>query len=172
MASVELRDVSKSYGEGLRRTEGLRDVNLTLGSGEFVAVVGYSGSGKTTLMSIVAGLNALTSGGIVLAGREIDGPGPDRGVVFQSPCLLPWMTALENVLLGVEQVHPTRGRKEQAELAAHHLRLVGLEDALHRRPRELSSGMQSRAGGQGLIRQRAPLSPSPSAGTSAARSAP
>src|SRR5688572_29208203 len=82
----------------------VRDFNLKIQEGEFVSLIGHSGCGKSTVLSMVAGLNEKTSGGIILAGRQVDGPGPDRGVVFQAPCLFPWMTALENVLIGVEEV--------------------------------------------------------------------
>jgi len=122
------------------------DFNLTVKQGEFVSLIGHSGCGKSTVLSIVAGLSSLSTGGIVLAGREIDGAGPDRGVVFQSPSLLPWRTAFENVLLGVEQVTPSLSRAQRAEIVIHYLELVGLGDALHKRPAELSAGMRQRVG--------------------------
>jgi nitrate ABC transporter ATP-binding subunit len=95
---------------------------------------------------MVAGLTLSSSGGIVLDGREINGPGPDRGVVFQSPSLLPWLTALENVQLGVDQAFPAKSRRERREIAARALRRVGLEESLERRPAELSLGMCQRVG--------------------------
>jgi nitrate ABC transporter ATP-binding subunit len=95
---------------------------------------------------MVAGLTGLSDGGVVLDGRELDGPGPDRGVVFQSPCLLPWMTTFENVMLGVRQVYPQATREEMRQITTYYLHLVGLGDALGKRPRELSAGMQQRVG--------------------------
>ena len=124
----------------------VRDFDLTLEPGEFVCLIGHSGCGKSTVLSMVAGLTPATDGWMSLDGSPITGPGPDRGVVFQSPCLLPWMTAFENVLLGVEQVHTKLSRKERQELVAHYLALVGLGDALHKRPAELSAGMRQRVG--------------------------
>jgi len=124
----------------------VRDFDLTLDPGEFVCLIGHSGCGKSTVLSMVAGLTPSTEGWMYLDGRPITGPGPDRGVVFQSPCLLPWMTAFENVLLGVEQVHARLSRKERKELVTHYLVLVGLGDALHKRPAELSAGMRQRVG--------------------------
>ena len=124
----------------------VRDFDLGVAEGEFVSVIGHSGCGKSTVLSIVAGLVEATSGGVTVAGREIDGPGPDRGVVFQAPCLLPWLTALDNVRLGVDQVFAKRPRGERVAVAEHALGLVGLGDALHKRPAELSAGMRQRVG--------------------------
>lgn len=95
---------------------------------------------------MLAGLNSISSGGIVLDNREIDGPGPDRGIVFQSPCLLPWLSVLQNVLLGVDRVYPHATGKQRKELAAWYLEKVGLGDSLTKSPRELSAGMQQRVG--------------------------
>src|SRR6185503_8726051 len=111
---------------------------LRLAQGEFVCLLGHSGCGKSTVLSMVAGLTPISSGGIVVDGREIEGPGPDRGVVFQAPSLLPWLTALENVLLGVEQVYPHGTRQQRRAIARHYLERVGLGDATERRPPELS----------------------------------
>jgi nitrate ABC transporter ATP-binding subunit len=95
---------------------------------------------------MVAGLNAVTEGGIILAGKELVGPGPDRGVVFQSPCLLPWLTAFENVALGVDQVFYTASKQERRQIVEYYLSVVGLADAMHKRPAELSQGMRQRVG--------------------------
>ncbi|HEX7623592.1 MAG TPA: ATP-binding cassette domain-containing protein, partial [Anaeromyxobacteraceae bacterium] len=99
-----------------------------------------------TVLSMVAGLNAVSNGAIILAGKEVTGPGPDRGVVFQSPCLLEWLTALENVRLGVDQVMAGAGREERDQIALKYLDLVGLGDSIHKRPAELSLGMRQRVG--------------------------
>jgi nitrate ABC transporter ATP-binding subunit len=144
---LELWQLTKVYPTPNVPAVIVQEFDLTLAQGEFVCLIGHSGCGKSTILSMVAGLNSITSGGIILAGREIDGPGPDRGMVFQSPCLLPWMTALENVLLGVDQVFKSeKSIKERQEIAEHYLGLVGLGSALHKKPAELSGGMRQRVG--------------------------
>ncbi|WP_437650923.1 ABC transporter ATP-binding protein [Sorangium sp. So ce362] len=143
---LEIWNVTKTFPTPKGPAIVVRNFDLNLKRGEFLSLIGHSGCGKSTVLSMVAGLSEITSGGIVLAGRQIHGPGPDRGVVFQSPCLLHWMTALENVLLGVEQVHRQKSKKDCIEIATHYLDLVGLEESMHRKPRELSSGMQQRVG--------------------------
>jgi len=124
----------------------VKDFSLKLAEGEFATLIGHSGCGKSTVLSIVAGLSHATKGGIILAGRETDEAGPDRGVVFQSPCLLPWMTALENVMLGVNQVYFTASKTERTQIAEYYLSVVGLGDAMSKYPRELSQGMRQRVG--------------------------
>jgi nitrate ABC transporter ATP-binding subunit len=120
--------------------------DLDVAEGEFVSLIGHSGCGKSTVLMILAGLNTLTAGTVTLAGEAVRGPGLDRGVVFQSPCLLPWYSALENVWLAVDQAKPEMGRQQRREHAAHYLELVGLGDAMDRRPTELSQGMRQRVG--------------------------
>ncbi len=124
----------------------VKDFNLKVRKGEFIALIGHSGCGKSTVLSMIAGLADVSLGGIVLAGKEVNSAGPDRGVVFQSPCLLPWYTALENVLLGVEQVYYTASKLERRQIAEYYLSVVGLADAMHKRPAELSQGMRQRCG--------------------------
>src|SRR5262249_2390152 len=124
----------------------VKDFNLRINKGEFVCLIGHSGCGKSTVLSMVAGLNDITDGGIILAGKELIGPGPDRGVVFQSPCLLPWLTAFENVMLGVEQVFYTASREERRQIAEYYLTVVGLGEAFEKKPAELSQGMRQRVG--------------------------
>lgn len=124
----------------------VQDFNLKMAEGEFVCLIGQSGCGKSTVLSMVMGLNDSTAGGIILAGREIRGPGTDRGVVFQAPSLLPWRSARDNVLLAVEQVKQRLGRKARQQLAEHYLALVGLSDVADHLPRQLSAGMQQRVG--------------------------
>lgn len=143
---LELWKLTKSYPSPRGEAVIVKDVDLRLGEGEFVTVIGHSGCGKSTVLMMVAGLVPVTSGGIVLAGKELDGPGPDRGIVFQSPALLPWMTAFENVMLGVDQVFYTADRAERQQIAEYYLTLVGLSDAMHKRPGELSQGMRQRVG--------------------------
>jgi nitrate/nitrite transport system ATP-binding protein len=140
MAFLELKNVSKSFGD----TTILRDINLSIEKGEFVAIVGYSGAGKTTLMSLLAGLAKPDSGSVTLEGREMTEPGPDRGIVFQNYSLLPWLTVFENVKLAVDQVF---AEKTEAERVAHtekFIDLVSLTPAREKRPGELSGGMRQR----------------------------
>ena len=104
MALLELDNVSKDYGQAADRSVVLRNINLSIERGEFVAIVGYSGAGKTTLVSLIAGLIAPDSGSIAFEDRPVREPGPDRGVVFQNYSLLPWLSVLQNVQLGVDRV--------------------------------------------------------------------
>lgn len=120
--------------------------DLQVSSSEFVSIIGHSGCGKSTVLMILAGLSHQTSGVITLDGETITGPGLDRGVVFQSPCLLPWMTAYENVMLSVNQGKRDWTRSERKDHAEKYLSLVGLEDSMHKKPAELSQGMRQRVG--------------------------
>ena len=120
--------------------------NLVMPKGEVVSIIGHSGCGKSTVLTMLAGLNETSGGSIAVAGREISGPGPDRAVVFQAPCLLPWMTSLQNVLLGVDRVYPHGTKTERRQIAEYYLAAVGLGDSLHKFPREMSGGMQQRVG--------------------------
>ena len=145
-AYLELTQLTKSYPSPKGEVVIVKDLNFKFHKGEFVTVIGHSGCGKSTMLMMAAGLTAITSGGIILAGKELTGPGPDRGVVFQSPSLLPWMTALENVMLGVNQVFYTADKIEREQIAEYYLTLVGLGDSMHKRPAELSQGMRQRVG--------------------------
>jgi nitrate/nitrite transport system ATP-binding protein len=144
MALVELSNVRKSYGKGAGQSDVLGGVDLSIEEGEFVAVVGYSGAGKTTLVSLVAGLMKPDSGSITVLGKAVNGPGRDRGVVFQNYSLLPWLSAFDNVLLAVEQVFPSATPEEQRARVDRYLELVGLGAAKGKRPSELSGGMRQR----------------------------
>jgi nitrate/nitrite transport system ATP-binding protein len=124
----------------------VENFNLNLEQGEFVSLIGHSGCGKSTVLSIVAGLAKATAGTVILGDREVTEPGPDRGVVFQTPCLFPWMTVMQNVTLGLEQVMPRASASEREGVARHFLELVDLGDAVHKRPTELSQGMRQRVG--------------------------
>jgi len=143
---VELFNLTKVYATPAGPAVIVKDFNLRLKQGEFVTLIGHSGCGKSTVLSMLAGLNDISGGGIILAGRELDGAGPDRGVVFQSPALLPWLTAFENVLLGVDQVFYTATRAERREIVEYYLTVVGLGEAMHNKPAELSQGMRQRVG--------------------------
>src|SRR6184192_1019191 len=143
---VELSNLTKIYPGPQGPAIIVKDFNLRIKKGEFVTLIGHSGCGKSTVLSMITGLNSITSGGIILAGKELSGPGPDRGMVFQSPCLLPWMTAFENVMLGVNQVFYTAAREERRQIAEYYLCVVGLADAMDKKPAELSQGMRQRVG--------------------------
>src|SRR5258705_6158305 len=114
---LELTQLGKSYDTEQGRAVIVRDFNLRVSEGEFVCIIGHSGCGKSTVLSIAMGLNDATEGGVIVAGREVIGPGLDRGVVFQSPALLPWLTARENVLLALEQVSHSSKQSERKALA-------------------------------------------------------
>lgn len=144
MKFLELKNVSKSYGSANGRTEVLSDVNLEIEEGEFVAIVGFSGSGKTTLISTIAGLTAPDSGEILLQGKPVTDAGPDRGVVFQSYSLMPWLSVYGNVALAVDAVHSQWPAGKRREHALKYIRMVGLDHAVDRRPAELSGGMRQR----------------------------
>jgi nitrate/nitrite transport system ATP-binding protein len=145
MAFLELGGVEKSFGRPAGRRAVLKDVSLSVEEGEFVTIVGGSGVGKTTLISLIAGLLAPDAGEIRIEGRRVRGPGPDRGVVFQNYSLLPWMTVFGNVQLAVDAVAPGwSSAAEKRERTEHFLRLVKLDDAMWKRPPELSGGMRQR----------------------------
>lgn len=125
----------------------LQNIDLKIASGEFVSLIGHSGCGKSTVLNIVAGLYQATTGGVVLNGKEVNEPGPERAVVFQNHSLLPWLTAYENVELGVKKVF--KGKKSKAEMKdwiEHNLELVHMSHAMHKRPDEISGGMKQRVG--------------------------
>ena len=143
---LEISRIGKTFEGGNGVYPALHGIDLKIHKGEFVTLIGHSGCGKSTLLSIVAGLTEPSEGVIVLEGKEIDGPGPDRGVVFQSHALLPWLTCAENIALAVESVFPRMSRKEQKDRVGHFLDMVGLTEAAQKRPAELSGGMRQRVG--------------------------
>ncbi|QDU25746.1 Bicarbonate transport ATP-binding protein CmpD [Anatilimnocola aggregata] len=141
---LNLKNVSKSYGPANRRNEVLANINLQVERGEFVAILGYSGSGKTTLISLIAGLQEPERGEVLIAGKRVTGPGHDRGVVFQNYSLLPWLSVFDNVLLGVEQSHPTWTSEQKREHVSRYLQMVNLAAAQQKKPQQLSGGMKQR----------------------------
>ncbi len=125
----------------------LCDISLTVEQGEFVTLIGHSGCGKSTLLNLVSGLTVPTSGVLLLDDRELKGPGPDRGVVFQNHSLLPWLSCLDNVYLAVERVFAEKESKQQLrERSLAALELVGMGHAVAKRPHEISGGMKQRVG--------------------------
>jgi len=140
MAFLELKNVSKGFGG----SPVLSDVNLSIAEGEFVAIVGYSGQGKTTLISLIAGLIKPDSGEVSLEGKIVQGPGPDRGLVFQNYSLLPWLTVYENIALAVDQVFPEKTPAERTAHVDKYIAMVKLSHAKDRLPKQLSGGMRQR----------------------------
>ncbi|WMJ72826.1 ABC transporter ATP-binding protein [Cytophagaceae bacterium ABcell3] len=139
-------DLSKVYPTPKGPFVVLEGFNMKIKQGEFISIIGHSGCGKSTVLSMIAGLNDISKGGIVLDGKHIDGPGPDRAVVFQSPSLFPWMSALENVMLGVRQVFPHATKKQREDICKYYLDKVGLGDSFNKKASEMSNGMQQRVG--------------------------
>ncbi|MDW4498909.1 nitrate ABC transporter ATP-binding protein [Sulfitobacter sp. D35] len=144
MGILELSNVSKGYGEGLACTEVLKGIDLDVREGEFLAILGFSGSGKTTIMNLIAGLDQPDSGTVSFKGAPVTEPGPERGLVFQSYSLMPWLTVRGNVMLAVEAVFPKLAKAEKQAKADHYIDMVGLSHAAGRRPAELSGGMRQR----------------------------
>jgi nitrate/nitrite transport system ATP-binding protein len=124
----------------------LSDVNLKIGKGEFISLIGHSGCGKSTVLNIVAGLYQATSGGVILDGHEVNEPGPERAVVFQNHSLLPWLSVYKNVELAVKQTRNGRSRKEIKDWVVHNLELVQMTHAADKLPSEISGGMKQRVG--------------------------
>jgi len=145
---LEISHLTKSYPtpDGRGSVAVVRDFDLAIKKGELVALIGHSGCGKSTVLSIAAGLTPPTEGGVLVDGREVTEPGPDLGVVFQAPCLLPWLTAFDNVMLGVDQRFPQLPYRERRDRATAALARVGLEEALRKKPAALSAGMRQRVG--------------------------
>ncbi len=144
---LELSDVGIEFPTPKGPFCALQNVNLKIKKGEFISLIGHSGCGKSTVLNIVAGLYQATQGGVVLSGKEVNEPGPERAVVFQNHSLLPWLTAYQNVELAVKRVF--KGKKSKAEMREwieHNLELVHMSHAMHKRPDEISGGMKQRVG--------------------------
>lgn len=124
----------------------LDDLQLNVKQGEFISIIGHSGCGKSTLLTMIAGLNEISGGKITVDGNTVREAGPDRAVVFQSPSLLPWLSALGNVMLGVKQVFPHATKKQRLDICKYYLDKVGLGNDFNKRATELSQGMQQRVG--------------------------
>ncbi|EXI65830.1 MAG: Bicarbonate transport ATP-binding protein CmpD [Candidatus Accumulibacter adjunctus] len=145
--TLQIQDVGMVFPTKRGPFVALRDINLEVQRGEFVTLIGHSGCGKSTLLNLVAGLTTPSSGILLLQERELTGPGPDRGVVFQNHSLLPWLSCLDNVLLAVERVFGEKeGKAQLRERALAALDLVGMSHAVAKRPQEISGGMKQRVG--------------------------
>ena len=139
-----IEGVSKIYPTPTGPYIVLDGIDLTIHEGEFICLIGHSGCGKSTLLNMVAGFNKPTDGEVRLQTKRITQPGPDRMVVFQNYSLLPWMTAFENIYLGIDSVWPEKSKVEKVAIVNEHLELVGLTDAASKKPKELSGGMKQR----------------------------
>ncbi|GLS46716.1 ABC transporter ATP-binding protein [Methylobacterium brachythecii] len=147
MSHLNLSKVGISFTRAGKTSEVLREVDLTIAKGEFVSIIGHSGCGKSTVLNIVAGLLKASTGVVLLDGKEVNAPGPDRAVVFQNHSLLPWLTVRENVALAVDKVlKGKKSRTERAEWIEHNLALVNMMHAADKRPAEISGGMKQRVG--------------------------
>jgi len=145
---LEFSKLSKIYPtpDGNSTVKVVDGFDMQLKKGEFISIIGHSGCGKSTVLSMVAGLTDISEGGIILDNREVSTAGPDRGVVFQAPSLFPWLTAFENVQLGVDKVYPHANKGERDDIVGYYLNRVGLGDSLHKKASELSNGMRQRVG--------------------------
>lgn len=146
-AYLQIDHVDKVFKRGSAKTEVLKEITLPIEKGQYVSIIGHSGCGKSTLLNIVAGLTSATQGGIILEGREVSDPGPDRAVVFQNHSLLPWLTVYDNVRLAVDKVFSgAKSRQERHDWTMHNLELVQMGHAKDKRPSEISGGMKQRVG--------------------------
>jgi len=143
---VEFSQVSKIYPSRKGPIKVVDGFDLKIRKGEFISIIGHSGCGKSTVLSMAAGLNDVSEGGIILDGREVNSAGPDRGIVFQAPSLVPWLSAYDNVALGVEKVYPHASKAERNDIIEHYLNRVDLSDARDKKASELSNGMKQRVG--------------------------
>jgi bicarbonate transport system ATP-binding protein len=141
---LAINSVSKVYPTPKGDYTVLKNVNLTINQGEFICLIGHSGCGKTTLLNMVSGFSQPTTGSVTLQGKPILKPGPDRMVVFQGYALLPWLTVFDNVFLGVNVVYPEKSKGEKTQIVKDHLAMVGLGDAMLKKPPEISGGMKQR----------------------------
>lgn len=144
MALIDIRGAGKSFSTGRTRTEVLRDINLQVDEGEFVAIVGFSGTGKTTLISLLAGLLKPDVGEVKIDGALVRSAGPERALVFQTYALLPWLDVFGNVKLAVDAAFPDWPKTKRKEHVLRHIEMVGLTSASRKKPAELSGGMRQR----------------------------
>ncbi|TGN49773.1 ABC transporter ATP-binding protein [Paracoccus liaowanqingii] len=147
MKYLQIEHLSKTFVNGAKTAHVLSDINLTIEKGEFVSIIGHSGCGKSTLLNLIAGLTDVTTGGILLDGKEVNAPGPDRAVVFQNHSLLPWLSVYDNIKLAVTKVFGSSKTKAQRhDWIMQNLDLVQMSHAADKRPAEISGGMRQRVG--------------------------
>ena len=146
-AYLAIDHIDKSFSRGAASTQVLKSVKLDIEKGEFVSIIGHSGCGKSTLLNLIGGLTTVSAGAILLEGREVNAPGPDRAIVFQNHSLLPWLSVYDNVKLAVDKVFGgTKSRRERHDCVMHNLDLVQMGHAKDKRPSEISGGMKQRVG--------------------------
>jgi nitrate/nitrite transport system ATP-binding protein len=141
---LSVRDMVKSFSTSKGVVTALKDINLEIKRGEFVSLIGHSGCGKSTLLNIIAGLHHQTSGAVELDQKPVNGPGPDRGIVFQNYSLLPWLTVRGNVFAAVDSVYKAKSKAEKQELVDNFLGKVGLYEHRDKKPAQISGGMKQR----------------------------
>jgi len=147
MTKLHISDIDMIFPTPNGSFQALKDVDLKIKEGEFVSLIGHSGCGKSTVLNVVAGLYRASKGGVLLNGKEVTEPGPERAVVFQNHSLLPWLSAYENVELAVNQVFGrSKSKSEKREWIEHNLHLVHMDHAMDKRPDEISGGMKQRVG--------------------------
>lgn len=147
MHVLDISDIDMVFPTPTGPFTALKNVDLKIDKGEFVSLIGHSGCGKSTVLNVVAGLYKASRGGVILNGKEVTEPGPERAVVFQNHSLLPWLTAYENVELAVKQVfRRSKTKAEMKDWIEHNLKLVHMDHAMHKRPDEISGGMKQRVG--------------------------
>ncbi|QHQ36858.1 ABC transporter ATP-binding protein [Algicella marina] len=144
MPILEFKNASKGFGVGTQYEDVLKEIDFAVEEGEFIAILGFSGTGKTTLINLIAGLETPNKGEVLFRGKPIQGPGPERGLVFQSYSLMPWLSVFGNIALAVDAVHKGKSKAERADIVEHNIKLVGLAHARDRKPAELSGGMRQR----------------------------
>ena len=142
--ALEVAQANVGFGRPSNRTEVLADINLQVQKNEFVAIIGFSGSGKSTLMNLLAGIQPLDSGQVLMNGDPVTGPGPERGILFQNYSLLPWLSVYGNIELAVKQVFPQKTSAERKEYIQHYIDMVSLTGSEWKNPSELSGGMRQR----------------------------
>ncbi|CAG7856088.1 partial nitrate/nitrite transport system ATP-binding protein, partial [biofilm metagenome] len=145
---LEFSQITKTYPtpDGNSTVNVVEGFDLKVKKGEFISIIGHSGCGKSTVLSMAAGLNDISTGAIFLDNKQIVTAGPDRGIVFQAPSLFPWLTAFENVMLGVDKVYPHAQASERIDIVEYYLCRVGLADAMQKKANDLSNGMRQRVG--------------------------
>jgi len=143
---LDISGLNKTYPTPKGDYVVLDDLDLKVRKEEFISIIGHSGCGKSTLLTMIAGLNEISKGTIIADNKTVKGAGPDRAVIFQSPSLFPWMTAFENVMIGVKQVFAHGTKKDREDIVKYYLAKVGLEDSMYKKAKDLSQGMQQRVG--------------------------
>jgi bicarbonate transport system ATP-binding protein len=139
-----LENVTKVYPASAGLNVVIKDINLTVKQGEFICIIGHSGCGKSTLLNTISGFATPDQGTVKMRDKLLTQPGPDRMVVFQNYSLMPWLTAYENVYLALDSVYPTKSRADKDQIVQEHLTMVGLGDAMEKKPPQLSGGMRQR----------------------------